>query len=329
MAKYSGTQFTNLLVDGFNIVSSLSEAVTMSKESLTQQTNAFGATSETHTPLNVEKGVLTVGGGFFDDAADLLFANPTVARAVNRVVCAGIEGNTIGKHFIGYEGAYDSKYEVQDIKDGLTKANLNILVSGNVDEGVILLNLAARTADLTPPTGDTPVDFTTDTVQGAQAITSNSVDAGATSTVTCPKPHDLVSGDIVLISGVITSNPTINGSRTATVLGPTTFTVPVDVTTPGTGGSFVKVNSHHGGVGYLQVTAYSGFTGAVFKVRHSPDDTTYATLITFTDLGAVTGPHKERKATATITTVVDRYLSGDLDVTGAGSVTAFMGFCRN
>jgi hypothetical protein len=211
---------------------------------------------------------------------------------------------------------------MQDTRDGLTKANVNFLISGDVDEGVIVQDLTPITANKTPPTGDTPVDFTIDTVQGAQPITSNSVDAGATSTVTCPKPHNLVSTDKILISGVASSSPTINGTQTVTVVTPTTFTVPIDVTVPGTGGTFVKENSHSGGVGYIQATAYSGFTGVIGTIQHSDDDTSYADLIAFTNLTAI---GKERK---TVTGTVRRYLSSKVAVTGAGSITLFMGFCR-
>jgi hypothetical protein len=100
MSKYAGVQFTTFLVDGYNLIASLSESATMSKESLTQQTNPFGLGNETHTPLNVEKGSLTVGGGFFDAGTNALLGVYNAVRAVNRIVCAGIEGNTIGKHFI-------------------------------------------------------------------------------------------------------------------------------------------------------------------------------------------------------------------------------------
>jgi hypothetical protein len=326
MAKYAGVQFTTFLVDGYNLIAALSESVTMGKESLTQQTNGFTATSESHTPLNVEKGSLTVGGGFFDAGTNALLGVYNAVRGINRVVCAAIEGNTIGKHFIGYEGAYDQKYELQDTRDGLTKANLNILVSGDVNEGRIVQALAAFTADQLPPTGDTPIDYTTDPVQGAQAITSNSM--ATASVVTCPKPHNLVSTQIILISGVAGSSPDINGERVVTVLTPTTFSIPVNTSagSGGTGGTFLKCSTTAGGVGYLQVTDYTGFSKMVHTIMHSPDDSTYAALIAFTDLASVHSPAKERK---TVTGTIDRYVSSAVDITGSGSVTLFSGLCRN
>jgi len=327
MAKYAGVQFTTFLVDGYNLIASLSEAVTLDKESLTQQTNAFGAISEEHTPLNVEKGAITVGGGFYDAATNALLGVFDAVRGIKRIICAGIEGNIIGQHFVGYEGVYDSKYVLQDVKDALTKANLNLLVSGNVDEGVIVQHLAAFTASQTPPTGDSPVDNILDQARSSKPIASNSVAAASVVTMRtehgAPIAHGLINGDIIFISGVTASDPTINGQRTVTRISDTTFSVPVNVTTPGTGGSFVKASSHHGGVGYLQATAYSGFTGVIPSIMHSPDDSSYAALINFTSLAAI------GKQRVVITGVVDRYLSSQIAVTGSGSITLFMGFARN
>jgi hypothetical protein len=152
-------------------------------------------------------------------------------------------------------------------------------------------------------------------------ITSNSI-ANPT-VVTTTVPHGLTSGDIVYIAGVASSSPTINGQRTVTVTSTTTFTVPVNVTVGGTGGTLVRANSANGGVGYLAVSACSGFTNFVGKIRDSADDSVYADLITFTD--NVSDPFAER---LTVSGTVDRYLCFDGNVTGAGSITLLVGFAR-
>lgn len=322
MAKYGQGQFTLFLVAGYNLLSSLTEPVGLGKENITQQTNPFGASGEEHTPVGLYKGILTVGGGFYDPVTDALHSALGAVTGIARIICAGVEGNIIGQRFVGYEGPYSQKYEVMDFRDGLTKANATYIVSGDVDEGVIIQDLTAVTADKVPPTADTPVDYTLDRNNRAVNITSNSI-ANPT-VVTTPTPHGLTTGDIVLISGVTLSSPTINGSRTVTVLTANTFSVAVNVTVAGVGGSFVRVNSNAGGVGYLQVTAYSGFTGVLHKIVHSPDDTVYAALVSFTNITAA--PGKER---IEVTGTVDRYLSSNIDVTGAGSITPFMGFARN
>lgn len=326
MSKYSGANFSVLLVDGYNVAAAVMDNASIAIEALTQQTNPFGVATESHTPVGITKGTLVAGGGLYDTATDALHsANGTVV-GIQRVVCAALYGNTPGKPFFGFEGAYSQKYEVMDQKDGLTKANVVYVVTGDVDEGQIVQDLATFTADWDTKTGgsnaaDTPVDYTTYDGNRAIPITSNSI-ANPT-VVTCSKPHGLTTGDKVLIAGVATSDPTINGSRTVTVISTTTFSVPVNVTTGGTGGTLVKVDTNAGGVGYVHCTAFSGLTDLVLKIMHSPDDITYAALVTF---ATITGVTKERK---TVTGTVDRYLSSNGDVTGTGSVTVFSGFCRN
>lgn len=71
-----------------------------------------------------------------------------------------------------------------------------------------------------------------------------------------------------------------------------------------------------GGAGAsLHVSAYSGLTNAVIKVQHSTNNSTWADLITFTTVTALTSEFK------TVTGTVNRYVRVTTDVTGTGSVT--------
>lgn len=81
--------------------------------------------------------------------------------------------------------------------------------------------------------------------------------------------------------------------------------------------------SSSGGAGYLQVTAASGFTNFVGKIRDSADDNTFADLVTFTD--NVSAPFAQRVVVAG---TVERFLCFDGNVTGTGSITAWAGFVR-
>ncbi len=80
----------------------------------------------------------------------------------------------------------------------------------------------------------------------------------------------------------------------------------------------------NGGAAFLHVTAFSGFSGVVFKVQHSTDNSNWNDLATFTTVAAITS---ERVEVAAATTV-NRYLRSFADVTGSGSVTFAMTFCR-
>jgi hypothetical protein len=85
-------------------------------------------------------------------------------------------------------------------------------------------------------------------------------------------------------------------------------------------------SSPDGGVGYQHVSAMTGFTGFVGKIRDSADDLTYADLITFANVPDINNQNKAQRIEVAGT--VDRYLAYDGNVTGVGSITPFAGFAR-
>lgn len=72
-----------------------------------------------------------------------------------------------------------------------------------------------------------------------------------------------------------------------------------------------------GAVAVIHATAYSGLTSAAIKIQHSTDNSTWADLVAFTNVTAVSA---ERKFLAAGTTV-NRYVRAVTDVTGTGTVT--------
>ena len=323
--KY-GSSSAVFLMDGYNLLAAHVKSLSFKVESITEQTDGLGDAFEAHTPVGKIRALLTQAGGFWSTAAAGIHAmmaagTPGTPQTAVRVTCLGYMGQAVGAHFVGLQGVHETAYEVLAEDSKLTKANVTHLVSGAVNRGQIVQPLAMKTADWNTKTLGTVVDYTTDVSQVPVAITSNSL--ANPSVVTCPVPHGLTSNDIVLISGVSTSNPTINGERIVTVITTLTFSVPVNVTTPGTGGSFVRANSSGGAVGYQQITALTGFTGFIGKLRDSADDTTYADLVTFANVTA--SPSAERVVVAG---VIDRFVSFDGNVTGIGSIDAFAGLAR-
>ncbi len=335
--KYASPS-TAIYVDGYDLTPGLTESMSRKKESITQPTAPFGTASEVHSPVGMTRGVVSVGGGIFDEAVDPLHAAKIAdgGVGVSRIVCFCDQGQTKGKHFTGYEGAYSQTSEVLDANNALTKANVTYQVSGQVDEGVILQEKAAKTEDWTTETTDA-VDEADN--PGNRQIPITSASEANPTVITTADDHHLVSGDVVAIFGMAGGiDPDINDNpaaaeawkligHTITVTGATTFTIPVNVTNDGTGGYCVRVSRAGGGVGYLQVLAGSGFTNFVGTVRHSVDNSVWADLVVFTDTEAVFNA-KERKATAAVTTVVRRYLAFKGDVTGVGTITVFAGFAR-
>jgi len=327
MAKY-GSPSAVFLVDGYNFLSAKLQTLTLKQESITEETSGLGDNSEASSPVGKSKATLTQGGAFFDTAtaglhAALAAGTPTTPQATPRIACVGYMGQTVGAFFIGIQGVFAAAYEVLAQNSKLAKANVGYAMAGALERGVIIQPLAAKTADWNTKSLGTPVDFTLDPSQVTVPITSNSI-ANPT-VVTTPTPHGRATGDVILISGVATSSPTINGQQTITVIDATHFSVPVNVTIAGTGGSFVRANSSAGGAGYQQVTDLSGFTGFIGKLRDSADDITYADIpITFANV--TSAPNAQR---VTFAGVIDRYVSYDGDTTGAGSITAFAGLARN
>lgn len=97
----------------------------------------------------------------------------------------------------------------------------------------------------------------------------------------------------------------------------------VDWNTEGAESQDNGASSAAGGSGYQQVTAFSGFTGFIGKIRHSADDVTYADLITFTNVTSAPGAQR-----GTVGGTVNRHLAFAGDVTGTGSIQVMAGFCR-
>jgi hypothetical protein len=325
MAKHGSSNVGFMLADGYDLMSyNAPQGLTFKREAITEMAHGLGATHELPTPVGVSKYTFTQSGAFFDSQANTLHGSP-ISSAVGstaKVISFAVAGNTIGAPFVGCLGALKVDYEVLVNVGALTKANATYALNAHAYEGQIVQEWATKTGDWNTDTLNTVVDYTTDPSQVVIPITSNSI-ANPT-VVTTPVAHGLTTGQVILISGVATSDPTINGERTVTVISTTTFSVPVNVTVAGTGGSFVKASTVNGAYGFLQVSACSGFTNFVGTFQDSADNATYATLIAMTD--NVTAPYAEAKTNGAET--VNRYVAFDGNVTGTGSITLMAGIVR-
>jgi hypothetical protein len=208
-------------------------------------------------------------------------------------------------------------------RDALTKAHAEHKISGAVYRGQILHGLTAETSDPGNTQGANAVDQSVAPRNLPVTIVSSSTN----DRITTSSPHGLIAGDIVIISGHTGSTPSINGTQTvATVPSSTEFTVGIDITVGGTGGSFVKVTSSNA-VCDLHVNALTlgGFTSVTVKVRHSADNSTYSDLVTFSSVTAV-GSNRQ-----TFSGVVQRYTAMSWDFIGAGSgqsITPYVSIAR-
>lgn len=330
MAGKYGSGSVVFLVAGYNLLAAKVKNLSHKWAQITEPTGGCGDDHEEHTPVGMGSLTLAQGGALFDTTAlsnhAALSAGPgTTPQATPRVVCVGFAGNTLAAPFSGIQGMFQQTYEVVGQPGTLTKANAEYFAAGVIERGVILQPLAAKTVDWNTKTLGQSVDNTLDTQQLVIPIASAT--KANPCVVTTSVPHNLTNGQLVYIAGNSLTGTVINGERTATVIDATSFSVGVNTSGSagaGTGGTVVESNSPNGAVGYLQVTAFSGFSQAVIKIRDSADDTTYADLIQFSTV--TTAPTAER---ATVAGTVDRYACVDGDVTGSGSITVFVGLCRN
>lgn len=332
MAGKYGSASVVFLVDGYNLLASKVQTLRHKISADQEPSHGLGDSWEESTPTGMRKIELAQDGAFFDDDSNRIHVQLSAVpgsdtpQSVAKVSCVGFSGNVAGRLFYGIVGAFVATYEALATVGKLHKANASYATSGAVENGVVLHALGAETTDPGNTEGALSVDHSTEPGTRQVPITSSSV--ASPSLITCPCNHGLTTGDSVLIAGHSGSTPTINGERVVTVVSPTTFTIPVNVTVGGTGGTFVPCKTVSGGAGYLQVTdvTLGGYTNVLVKVRDSADDITYGDLLSFT---AVTARSAERVAVAGD---VERHLAIGWDFVGSGtgqSITFFAGFARN
>ena len=325
MAQY-GPKDVFVLVAGYDLTASIFSGLSEKDQSVVKDSTAFGQTWDTKQPTGSRKAEFSQQGAYFDPATgaahDALKALPSGAGTAALIACHGRAGMVIGRSFIGYEGIFEMEYNFVGEVDGWQQANPVYAVDGERERCRILQVLEAEAVNW--DTESSAVDHTDDPLNRSVPIASSSV--ANPSIITTTVPHGLTNGQLVLIAGHSGSTPSIAGEHVATVISTTTFSIPVNVSTGGTGGTVVQANTLAGGVGFLQVTAFTGWTGLVVTVRDSADDIVYADLVAFANVTAA--PAHQR---VTVAGTVDRYLAidGVYSGGGPGSSTPFCGFKRN
>jgi len=191
---------------------------------------------------------------------------------------------------VGYDGARGA--------DGSLAFNVNALANAYAPEWGVMLSSAQDTF-ASSGSGSSKDDGTQ---ADAVTITSSSV-ANPTNILTAAA-HGLTSGDSVLIAGHSGSTPDINGYHTVTVVDATNFTIPVNVTVGGSGGTSTLTSTRNGAAGFLHIIDIGSGTPTVV-IEDSIDDSTWASLISFTAVADGNEPTAERK---TVSGIVNRFL---------------------
>ncbi len=137
------------------------------------------------------------------------------------------KGESAGRKFLLAEADYNDPIANADGTD-------KVVVTGPLAPTAIIT--AAQNLQTTEAGGTATFTVMLDTPPSTPMTDISSITAGSPVTLNTATPHGLTSGQEVLISGVTGSTPEINGTYTATVVDADTFTVPLNVTTTGTGG---------------------------------------------------------------------------------------------
>lgn len=241
-------------------------------------------------------------------------------------VVVSIQGNVAGRKAVCGVLA-TSSYERAPENEKLLRVKAEHAVHGALGEGTIMHAQTQRTATFN--TEGTPVDNGT---QGS-AITITTSSVANPSTITTAAAHGLVTGDTVLIAGHSGSTPSINGSQVVTVTDATHFTIPVNVTVGGTGGTVTRTNTRRGGRAFFQIPnttdspfVLGGYTSFTPDLRHSATGSTFVALATGQAYTARGGEVVE------VAGNVNRYLACGGTFNGAGSgptVSPVIVFQRN
>lgn len=238
MAKFGSDKIAFVLVDGFNIVG-VETMLQDGLEAVTEETTGLGSTHtwQAHTPTGLRKATLSQDG-FYDDASDSVNAALSGNQQTSRVVCHGFEGNTIGEKFRGAEGAFGSKYNRIASRGGLHKANAEYTVSGQVDDGIILQNLAAKTATFNTEGADSQ-DNTTSSAAGGVGFLQVTLISGTGATLDAKVRHsadDVTYADLITFAQVVLADT--RKAERKTVAGTVNRHVAVSATIAGTTPSF-------------------------------------------------------------------------------------------
>jgi hypothetical protein len=324
MSTRNSSEVGFLLIDGYSVLPS--GPVTDIQDEINGmfvRSDGLGASWTAQSYIN-KRSAKFQQDGFFDDAANGVNVALRDSPGISRLLCFNVEGNVAGRGFTGFSGAMQVNYVRKASRDNLHLASANYDGNGQVDEGVIVHALAAEIA--TGNSQATPVDNTT-LAQPAVAIVSSSV--ASPTVITTATPHGLTTGQVAFIANHAGSTPVINGAQTVTVLNLTQFTIAINVTVGGAGGTVIPASTVNGGFAYLQVPAVvlDGGTNMTIKLRHSVDNVTYVDLATFTNVAAA--PAKERVA---IVGTINRYVAWQVTFNGAGgankSITFMAGLVR-
>lgn len=243
-------------------------------------------------------GELTYGA-FFNPATSqahpVLSALPTADQVT--VYCLGTSLGSPAAGLIGKQINYDSTRSA----DGALALAVQSLGNGYALEWGELLTAGKRTD--TAATNGTAVDGGTQ----AAAVTISTSSVANPTVITTAAPHGLITGDSAIIAGHTGSTPGVDGEYTVTVTDATHFTVPVNVSSGGTGGTVTLTSTHFGLAAYLEVFSVVG-TSMTVKLQDSADNTTFADITGAAFTAVLAAARSHQRIETSLTATIRRYV---------------------
>lgn len=141
--RFNSSNIAFLLIDGYSVLGVTTD-LTEDYTAKTEETTPLGSADETHAFTGLLSSKMSQSG-FFDDAAGSSNDALVAGNGSSRVVCYGVEGNIIGKNFVGFAGALQTNYKRLQKVGALHKASADYVGSGQKNEGKILHAHGAET----------------------------------------------------------------------------------------------------------------------------------------------------------------------------------------
>jgi hypothetical protein len=321
MSKY-GPASSFILIDGKDLSSDVFN-LGEDNEGITQETTGFHTNMESHAGVGLGRVMLTADGGFYDDRQVGMLQAFQGAGATPRIVLYGMAGDILGRQVRMLGGTVVTHWNRIFEKAGLTKGDPKYVISARPYDGAIVSPFTSRAGN--GQSQATSLDLST--YPTAKLHTAVPTVANPT-VMTVAGGHGLTTGDWVLIVGTATT-PTTLGFWPVTVLTPTTYTIPVNVSASGAQPGWM-IKSNHGAQGFvadlhlLELTL-GGATNVIVKMRHSADNISFSDVVGGA-FGAKTVPGVAERVTMT-GQLLNRYVAIQWDGTGAAptSLTPFVG----
>lgn len=143
MANYDSSDVAFFLVDGYSILGTTTD-ITIEAPLKVEDVTPLGASAEVFASTGLTSSKMSQKG-LFDDAAGSSHAALVSKNGVTRVICFGVEGNVIGKNFVGLSGAIQTKYDPELKVGALHKASADYQGTGSKEDGKILHALGTET----------------------------------------------------------------------------------------------------------------------------------------------------------------------------------------